>query len=167
MCLFSELTHPGLQLFFGMGAMFWSSPYLLVTGRVTAFARSSTIASLGGVEYEPSPVHLGLAVTLFIFGNWLHHSSDVQVEDCKDKTNLILYCSRNTLSCAPRRVSSRMVCSVDAGLLRSTMTILLLYQEPQLSWRDDDLRLLCLLCPAPPPLVVPLVLSLCGQTLLS
>jgi len=52
-----------LQLFLGMGLMFWSNIYLLVSG---------------GPEYEPSPPHLGLSVTLFIMGNWLHHSADVQ-----------------------------------------------------------------------------------------
>lgn len=52
-----------LQLFFGMAVMFWSSPYLLVTG---------------GAELEPGPAHLGASLTLFILGNWLHHSADVQ-----------------------------------------------------------------------------------------
>merc|ERR1711990_177883 len=50
-------------LFFGMQGMFWSSPYLLVTG---------------GTEFEPLPHHLGLSLTCFIIGNWLHHSADVQ-----------------------------------------------------------------------------------------
>jgi len=50
-------------LFFGMQGAFWSSPYLLVTG---------------GVEFEPLPHHLGISLTCFIIGNWLHHSADVQ-----------------------------------------------------------------------------------------
>ena len=35
--------------------------------------------SLGGSEFEPLPLHLGLSLTFFIIGNWLHHSADVQV----------------------------------------------------------------------------------------
>ena len=35
--------------------------------------------SLGGSEFEPLPHHLGLSLTFFIIGNWLHHSADVQV----------------------------------------------------------------------------------------
>ena len=29
---------------------------------------------------EPGPIQLCFILTLFIFGNWLHHSSDVQVK---------------------------------------------------------------------------------------
>jgi len=50
-------------LFVGMGVMFWTSPFLLITG---------------GATVEPSPLQLCALLTLFIFENWLHHSSDVQ-----------------------------------------------------------------------------------------
>ena len=33
---------------------------------------------LGGAEFEPLPHHLGVSLTCFIIGNWLHHSADVQ-----------------------------------------------------------------------------------------
>jgi len=52
-----------LALFFGMAYMFWISPYLLITG---------------GEQYEPGPLLLCILITVFILGNWLHHSSDVQ-----------------------------------------------------------------------------------------
>jgi len=50
-------------LFVGMAISFWASPYFLITG---------------GEELEPSPAQLCFLITLFIFGNWLHHSADVQ-----------------------------------------------------------------------------------------
>jgi len=53
----------GVGMFIGMAVMFWSSPFLLITG---------------GSQYEPSPLHLGFVTTTFILGNWLHHSADVQ-----------------------------------------------------------------------------------------
>merc|ERR1712080_124443 len=52
-----------VYLFLSLGISYWSSPYLLITG---------------GAEDEPCPVQLGVIVTTFILGNWLHHSADVQ-----------------------------------------------------------------------------------------
>ncbi|XP_023330866.1 uncharacterized protein LOC111703215 [Eurytemora carolleeae] len=52
-----------VTLVIGMSIMFWTSPYLLITG---------------GEGVEPGPIQLCFILTLFIFGNWLHHSSDVQ-----------------------------------------------------------------------------------------
>merc|ERR1712002_110535 len=52
-----------LFLFFGMAIGFWCNIVILVTG---------------GDQYEPTPAQLGAIATLFIFGNWLHHSADVQ-----------------------------------------------------------------------------------------
>ena len=47
---------------------------------------------LGGATVEPSPLQLCALLTLFIFGNWLHHSSDVQVQlIIPKKTGLFYY----------------------------------------------------------------------------
>merc|ERR1712215_362416 len=53
-----------LFLFFGMAISFWCNIVILVTG---------------GAQCQPSPCQVGAIATLFILGNWLHHSSDVQV----------------------------------------------------------------------------------------
>jgi len=52
-----------LFLFFGMAISFWCNIVILVTG---------------GAQCQPSPCQVGVIATLFILGNWLHHSSDVQ-----------------------------------------------------------------------------------------
>lgn len=53
----------GVFLFVGMGVGFWSSAFLLISG---------------GEAVEPRPFQLFCISMLFIMGNWLHHSADVQ-----------------------------------------------------------------------------------------
>jgi len=50
-------------MFVGLAIAFWSNIVILV---------------MGGEQYEPCPPLLGVLVTAFILGSWLHHSSDVQ-----------------------------------------------------------------------------------------
>ena len=69
-----------LFLFFGMAVSFWCNIVFLVTGfHIMQILVKETLSYTGGAQCQPSPCQVGAIATLFILGNWLHHSSDVQV----------------------------------------------------------------------------------------
>ena len=69
-----------LFLFFGMAISFWCNIVILVTGfHIKQILVKEILSFIGGAQCQPSPCQVGVIATLFILGNWLHHSSDVQV----------------------------------------------------------------------------------------